>query len=175
MSAIDFITAFGQLLRDGSLRDAFAANPQMVAAQMNLRNDDLPALLQLIPEDLEFQARVLLSKRLDVVRRIVPETCRRLAATEWPAFHAYARSHWPNEADAIGRDAHNFCRHLKQANLQSICQAEWNRLEFAFSERRFAIHHVERRITDNKSKTSFQIFLRTRRPRWHEIRFYFGL
>jgi hypothetical protein len=34
VAEIDFITAFARLLRDGKLRDAFAANPQAIARQV---------------------------------------------------------------------------------------------------------------------------------------------
>ena len=175
MAAIDFITAFGQLLHDGSLRDAFAANPGMVAARLNLQDEGRAALLELIPEDLEFQARVLLRKRLDIVRQVIPETCRRLQTSEWPMFYEYSRNNWPGNGDPIGSDAHNFCRHLKRVDPRPVCQAEWNRLEFAFSKRRLAIRRVDCNGAGNKSKASLQFFLRLRRQHWHEFHFYFGL
>src|SRR5258708_6828653 len=92
--ATDFFTAFCRLLRDGKLRDVFAVNPQAAAEQVKLRLADCPAWLQLVPEDVEFQAIVLLRKRLDLVKYFVPETSRQLGEKLWPAFYTYARVSW---------------------------------------------------------------------------------
>ena len=74
MEEIDFITALGRWLRDGRLRDAFAVNPQTVAEQIKLTANDWPGFLQLRAADLEFQARILLRKRFDLVQQLLPET-----------------------------------------------------------------------------------------------------
>lgn len=171
MAAVDFITALGRLLRDGAMRDAFAANPHALTAQLNLRESDCSALARLIPADLEFQARVLLRKRLDIVHRILPETCRLLDVEVWPVFHAYARSSWPANGQSAAHDAYGFCRHLQQHQPNALCVAELNRLHFALSRRRLALHL----ITRNKSKPALQILLRLGRWRWREMTLFFGL
>jgi hypothetical protein len=173
--AIDFITAFGRLLRDGAMRDALAANPHDLLAQLNLRERDRAALAQIIPADLEFQARVLLRKRFDMVRRIVPETCRLLGAETWPVFHAYARTHWLAPGQSAAHDAHGFCLHLQHHQPDSLCEAELNRLRFTFSQDRFAFHFIGRKLTRNQTKPAFQIILRFNRQRWREIVIYFRL
>lgn len=89
-TAIDFTTAFGRLLRDGALRDAFARNREITVAAMPVREHDRPALAQLNSEDLEFQATVLLRKRFGEVRRHLPLTIERLGDESWTAFHRYA-------------------------------------------------------------------------------------
>lgn len=171
MPAIDFITAFGRLLRDGVMRDALAVNPRALAAQLNLCESDCAALAQLIPADLEFQACVLIRKRLDIVRRIIPETCRLLGAETWPVFHAYARTRWPSGEPSAAHDAHGFCCHLQQHQPDSLCDAERNRLRFACSQNRFALHFIRR----NQSKSALQLFLRFGPQRWRETTFYFRL
>lgn len=175
MVAIDFITAFGRLLRDGAMRDAFAANPRALAAQLNLCASDCAALSQLIPADLEFQAGVLIRKRLDSVRRIIPETCRLLGAETWPTFHAYARTSWPPREHSAAHDAHGFCRHLQHHQPNSLCEAELNRLRFVLSQDRFSIHFIRHKGKRNKSQPALQLILRFGRQRWREITFYFRL
>ncbi len=175
MATVDFITAFGRLLRDGAMRDAFAANPHALAAQLNLRESDCAALAQLIPADLEFQARVLIRKRLDLVQRIIPETCRLLASETWSVFQAYARANWPTSGQSAAHDAHGFCRHLQQHQPDALCKAELNRLRFVLSRRPFGLHFIRRKCTRNESKPALQVFLRFGRRRWREITCYFKL
>ena len=175
MPAIDFITALGALLRDGALRDVLAADPRAAAARLNLRESDRAALAQLVPADLEFQADVLLRKRFNLVRRIIPETCRLLGAEMWPAFHAYARVNWPPRERAAAHDAHDFCRHLQRHHPDCVCEAEWNRLRFVHAESRFALHWIRRQPTRHQSKHAVQLLLRLGQRRWREIIFYLRL
>lgn len=172
MPPIDFISALGQLLSDGALRDALAADPGAVAARLNLRESDRAALAQLVPADLEFQADVLIRKRLSLVRRIIPETCRSLGAKTWPLFHAYARVHGLARESSAARDAHAFCRDLHHHRHAGLCEAEWNRLQFAFSQSRFALHFIRRRPARWQSPRALQFFLRLGRRRWREMTFY---
>ena len=175
MPAIDFTTALGQLLCDGALRDALAADPRAVAARLNLRESDHAALVQLVPADLEFQAGVLIRKRLNLVCRIVPETCQMLGDETWPVFHAYARSHWPARKQSAAHDAQGFCRHVQQHQPDCLCEAEWNRLRFAFSAHRFAIHFIHRQPSRHQSKRGLQLLVRFGRQRWWETIFYLRL
>ena len=169
MPAIDFITAFGRLLREGSLRDAFVVNPQAVVARLNLTDDQRVALLQLIPEDLEFQARVLLRKRLDIVRRIVPKSCRRLGMDEWKLFNEYARSRWDKETDTPVRDAYYFCCHIEQTGPHAVEPAEWNRLRFLLGGKRFVTSFVRRNSCGITQWPALQILIRGHRNRRHEF------
>jgi hypothetical protein len=137
---IDFHTAFGRLLRDGSLRDAHALNAQAVMEQMAVRERDRPPLLQLVPDDLEYQAEVLLRKRLDALRPLLPETIQWLGSETWPVFHHYARTHWPTGIHPVLHDAYDFGLHLRQGRAESLCETEWNRLEFVIKRRRAAIY-----------------------------------
>ena len=171
MPAIDFTTAFGQLLCDGAMRDALATDPRAVAVRLNLRESDRAALAQLVPADLEFQADVLLRKRFNLVRRIVPETCGLLGAESWPVFHAYARTHWPAREQSAAHDAHDFCRHLQQRQPDSLCEAELNRLRFVFSSNRFAFHFIRRPHSCHQTKWALQLLLRFDRQRWRETVF----
>ena len=175
MVEIDFITAFGRLLCDGSLRDAFTGDPQAVARQINLCRNDWPAFLRLLPEDLEFQARILLRKRQELVRQLLPETVRRLGEKFWPLFLEYSRVNWPAGQRAALQDALSFCRRLRQQHPQLVSESEWNRLQFALSEKRLAIHWLLREAVRGKTRPLLQIFLRGRLTRWRELAFYIGL
>jgi len=168
VAAIDFITALGRLLRDGTLRDALANHPHAVAAQLDIRASDRAALLELAPADLEFQACVLLRKRLDAVRRVVPHTCRELDTQAWPTFLLYARTTWPEGANPIAQDACGFCRYLQQRNPGSLCAAEWNRLQFAQSNQRFAMHRVRWRTKQGKPRSALQLLLQPSPAWWRE-------
>jgi hypothetical protein len=175
VAEIDFITALGRLLRDGNLRDAFTASPQTAAAQINLCRDDWPAFSRLAPEDLEFQARILLRKRLALVRQLLPETVRKLGEKFWPLFLEYSRVNWPMEQRTALHDAFGFCRRLKQQHSQLVSESEWNRLRFAISEKHLAIHWLLRETIHGRTRSMLQIFLRGRLVCWREMVFYFGL
>ncbi len=172
MTEIDFITAFARLLRDGKLRKVFAANPEAAARQVHLREADLPSWMQLIPADVEFQADVLLRKRLDLVKLFTPETCRRLGEKLWPTFRSFARENWPPENAANFFDAYQFCERLKQQQSGSVVAVEWNRLRFAFSKCRLAFHSVRMPDARRRTRRGLQFFLRGRGCQWGEYFFY---
>jgi hypothetical protein len=173
VAEIDFITAFGRLLRDGKLRDAFAVNPRAVAGQIRLRESDLATWLQLNPIEVELQADVLLRKRLDLVKYFAPETCRRTGERLWQEFRKFGRENWPPESSEKITDAFQFCRRLMQTEPETLVQSEWNRLDFAVLNRRIALHWV--RMSGAKKCRGIQLFLRTSNERWREFFFYFGL
>ena len=157
------------------MRDSLAANPCALAAQLNLREGDCAALAQLIPADLEFQALVLIGKRLDLVRHIIPETCRLLGAETWPVFHVYARTHWPPGEPCAVHDAHGFCCYIQHHQPDFLCVAELNRLRFALSNEPFVLHFIRRKRTRNQTEPALQVLWRFDRQRWRETTFYFKL
>lgn len=172
---IDFITALGRLLRDGNLRDAFAASAETVAGQINLCRNDWPVFLQLVPEDLEFQARILLRKRLELVRQLLPETARRLGEDFWPSFLKYSRASWPSEPRAAVQDSFQFCQRLMRQHSQLVSKSEWNRLRFALSKNHLAIHCAFVETMRGRARPQIQIFFRGRSQRWREFIICFGL
>lgn len=172
---IDFITAFGRLLRDGLLREVFAANPKTAATSIRLRRADLKAWQQLVPADLEFQATELLRKRLDLVKYFAPETCRLIGENLWPAFQRYGRTNWPTENLPKSADALEFCRHLREEAAKPVAASEWHRLSFANSRHRIRLHWTQFPTKGGKSKHGFQLFLRGPGKRWREFLFYLSL
>jgi hypothetical protein len=169
-AAIDFITAFGRLLRDGALRDAFAADPDAVVQQIGLQERDRPVFMQLRPADLEFQARILLRKRFEVLRPTLPRTYRNLGGNAWVEFQRYART-----GGAAGKDeAIAFCQHLRQVRPEALCLVEVNRCAFVHGPRRVAVHFVLAPIGGDRRRPGVQVFLRRRPDRWHEWLVYFS-
>lgn len=160
MPALDFITALGRLLHDGALRDAFAADPRGLMQRLGVGEADRAMLLQLSPADLEFQARVLLRKRFDLVRRALPRTCAALGEIAWPEFFQFARSRPAADAKPFGADAVGFCEHVRLTRMGCVCQMERARVRFAGGRRRFAVHLGRGPV--------LHVFLRRRNARWQE-------
>lgn len=174
-AALDFVTALGRLLQSGPLRDAFAADAPTVAATMNVRAEDRASFLQLVPNDLEAQAVVLLRKRFDLVRHALPRTCAELGKQAWPEFRGYARKRWPQGDALVVHDAWGFCTHLRDARADALCPREWNRVRFAHGKERFVIRYVSAAQSAASARGGVQIFFRPRAARWHEWWIYFGL
>src|SRR5579872_6024806 len=157
MPAVDFISGLGRWLREGPLRDAFAANPRAVADKLGLEEGDHLALLQLRPNDLEFQARVLINKRFDTIRKILPETCVLLGENARSAFHRYAREYWPSVKNQGVDDADKFCAFLNKRFPGVLCKAEWNRVRFARSNTKLVLHWVRHRPRGKAFRPALQI------------------
>ena len=131
---IGFNSALARLLREGLLRDAFRDDPDGVLAGMSLASPrDREALRALRYEDLEVQADILLRKRFDGVKCIVPRTCE---AAGWHSFRTYARACWPETPEA---DAAEFCDHAGRP-----VPVERNRARFSLSTGKVACHWVRR-------------------------------
>lgn len=142
MTEIDFITAFSRLLRDGRLRAAFALDSRALATELRLAAGDLAAWMQLVPEEVEVQAQVLIRKRLDQVVCLIPETAWRLGQTLWPKFLECARTYWPEGPRPVADDAMRFCQWLRQVDAGMVSRSEWNRIRFLLSGRRMAVFWI---------------------------------
>jgi hypothetical protein len=166
---MDFITALGRLLHDEQLLDAFGAQPQEVATHFGLLESDRHAFLSLSVSDLEFQAGILLRKRFDLIKHIIPRTLGTLGERGRPAFLRYARNHWPAGPNKELLDAAGFCRSCEGEDSKFICQREWNRLNFALGRQRFAILFVRDVNIRNRNRKGLQIFVRLKAAHWREF------
>ena len=175
MSAIDFQLAFGRLLRDGRLRDRFASEPALAASLLGVTAASAEILRALNGADLEFQARVLLRKRSELVQRLMPRTFAALDVRAWPVFLAYARTFWPEEPNAALRDAAGFCRHLERTEPGVLSDTERNRMRFALTRGRLAIHFVRDLPIRGRLRRGLQTLLRLRGDRLDERGLYLGL
>jgi hypothetical protein len=169
VAAIDFATALSRLLRDGSLRDAFAADPIRLTRELGVSDDDFQALVSLSPAELEIQANVLLRKRFDEVRRLLPVTCSRIGKVAWSSFKGYARSHWPQHVPMALCDARAFCIFLRLHNTQALCRSEENRVVFAGSDKRFSLSFVPDVPRGQRTHFGIQLLLRSGRYGWCEL------
>jgi hypothetical protein len=177
LAAIDFITALGRLLHNGSLRDAFAHNAGAFMREIDLRESDRAAFVRLAPADLEFQARVLLRKRFDHVQAALPQTCRALGGRAWPEFQRHGRSSAPTGPNAAMREARDFATHLARSGCPALHRAELNRVRFACEARRLAVYFVmmiPSAPTAQGRRPALQVLLRRRGQPWCEWSFYFG-
>jgi hypothetical protein len=146
------------------LRDAFAADPRGLMQRLGVGEADRAMLLQLSPVDLEFQARVLLRKRFDLVRRALPRTCAAMGEVAWPEFSKFARSRPAADETPFGADTAGFCEHVRLTRAGCVCAAERERVRFAGGRGRFAVHLGRGFV--------LHVFLRLRGARWHEWRFF---
>jgi len=172
MSAIDSVTALGRLLRDGALRDAYAAQPAQTIQDMDVLEADRATLLNLNTEDLEAQASVLLRKRFESISRLLPQTCARLRDEAWPSFAEYSRRWWPPREPAGVIDANQFFRHLEAKGKSVTPKSERNRIHFGLSHRRFAIYLTPDLFIRNRVRMGVQIFLRRSPAMWREYVIY---
>jgi hypothetical protein len=169
VAAIDFAMALSRLLRDGSLRDAFAADPIRLTRGLGVSDDAFQALVSLSPAELEIQANVLLRKRFDEVRRLLPVTCSRIGKVAWSSFKEYARRHWPQQVPMVLSDAQAFCVFLRVHNPQALCRSEANRVVFAGSDKRFSLSLVPDLPRREQTHFGIQLLLRSGRHGWREL------
>jgi hypothetical protein len=169
LAAVDFITALGRLLHDGSLRDAFAADPAAAIRQIGVQEQDRATMLQLSPRDLEFQARVLLRKRFVLVEKLLPATCGSLDGAAWPEFAKCSRSSRAGEGDPVVADAADFIRHLRRALPQVIDPMEAHRCEFAGRK-----HRLSLRLVLRAGLPLLHLLVRRGPDRWSEWQLHFG-
>ena len=157
---VDLTTALGRLLRDGALRDAFARNPSALTAYLRVRESDQPAVVQLNPQDLEFQASLLLRKRLQAVRHQTPETCRLLGERTWPLFCQYSRRYWPIARNFAVHDAQRFLLFLRQQSPLDFDAREWNRLQFSLNHKHAALHLITVASAGSHRRRAVQLLLK---------------
>ncbi len=174
MPQIDFITALGRLLCDGSLRDAYAEDPLQTVESLGVQDSDRSALLNLNSRDLEFQARVLMRKRFEAISSLLPQTCSNLSARGWPLFVQYARATLPAGQPTVILDAEQFLAWLQQENLRAISSSENNRVRFARGTMRLSLHLASDVPVHARPSRGLQFFIRTGPLRWKEYILYFS-
>jgi hypothetical protein len=136
---------------------------------------DVPAFVRLPPADLESQANVLLHKRYEVIRRVLPVTCARLGDAAWQTFKEYARTHWPPNGPLALSDAGAFCDFLGARSPDTPSRSEWNRILFARRGRLFSASFVPDVPIGERTHFGIQILLRSGKHGWRELTIYFCL
>jgi uncharacterized protein with von Willebrand factor type A (vWA) domain len=174
MDEIDFSTALARLLRDVELRERFAQAPAAIAEQLRVRAAERDAFASLSVEEIEVQARILLRKRFDAVRHLIPATMDRLGSSAWKSFLEHARSSWPKPPSMDVQDTRSFCAHLAATQPTVLCRSELNRLHFHLGKQTLAMHWVRDLWVRGRPRRALQIFIR-RGQRWSEGSLYWSL
>lgn len=173
---MNLLSALAQLLHNGKLRDEFAVDSVVVAERLGVQGADRASFLAMPLADLEAQAEVLLRKRFDAVKHLLPLTVMKLNGNGWPLFLRYARDHWPEGEQREESDAAEFCQYCVRENSGPICRSELNRMNFANSKRPFAIHFTTDISIENRRRAGLQIFYRQPlMARWREAVLYLSL
>ena len=183
MVQADFQFVLGQLLSDAALRQAFRENAAAASSHFALAPEDRAALLELSPDELDHQADILLRKRLDIIRHLIPITCARLGTGLWDHFAAFAKR--PDARDEPSakvirlfrpdRDGHRtlpeaalaFLRELEHVCPEAVCAAEQNRFRFVASQARCRLHGITERTSGRWQVPALQVLWRWR-GRWWE-------
>ena len=171
---IDLQTAMGRLLSSGTLRETFAADPERAADEMDILPRDRQIFVELAPEELEFQAGILLRKRFQAIQSLLPETVAALGADAWPLFGLYGRNHWPKNEPRSVQDAWDYCESLIPGHRFAVSAREENVLRFALGGRRLAVHPA-RAMVRGRSRPALQILFRNRPAEEREFLISFGL
>jgi hypothetical protein len=168
--SIDLLTVLARLLSDPALREAFVRDRDKLATDLRVRSGDRAAFLQLLPDDLEFQARVLLRKRFDLALSWIPATVSLLGNNAWPLFEHFARTQTGSGIRSALQDAHRFACWLRRRG-QPTCDAEFGRLQFTLSNKRCALRFSRLRARRPVFSLGLQLLLRIHRG-VHEFHFY---
>ena len=104
-----------ELYTDEAQRQRFAARPQAVAEEFGIAPDAARQLAELSAAQVAGFARCLQRKRLNEVRRMLPETCRALGSDLAQVFEAHAARFQPQGVRRHLDDALAFARFLSQS------------------------------------------------------------
>jgi len=168
LGEIDFVTALGRLLHDAGLREAFREDRTRAVEALNVRAQDNQTLLGLAADELEFQARILLKKRLNTIRRWTPITCDRLGEQLWATFVDYSNT-LSSLSDAT-QDAYCFAKYVAVEAPAAMCCSEMERLRFATGRARFCMRFTRDAGGSMLGGRALQIFVRWSGSGWKEWR-----
>jgi len=174
--ADDFATALARLLQDGALRDRFALDPRGVSSEMGLSEEDSYALSALPPGDLEYQAEILLGKRLETLRPFLSRTLTALGEDAFPVFRLYARKNRPAGLFCQQRyDALAFVEFLTAQRPWAVSLADLRRLRFLQGYRHLALHFLDDEEIRGRRRHGLRIFFRNLTGKVFEWQIYLGL
>ncbi len=172
--ALDFATALARLLRDGALRDRFAENPSGVTDHMQVTAEDAASLCESSYEDLECQADILLHKRFEAIKALLPSTLAKLSGQAFPEFRKYARFQWPEGEFRELLDAENFLSFLAISSPFQCSYSDRSRLRFFQNTRGLGFYWAPDLQIDGRCRAGLQILSRTRKSGVREWAVYLG-
>ena len=163
MKTVSLTTALGRLLADTDLRRQFINDPERVAEEMAIREEDRSALLALDVNELDRQAETLIDKRFHEVCGIIPRTIARLGCKVHAIFHRFATNFWPTSHRRHQEDALEFLDFLiSDQQSQLVCRSEYNWMKFRLGRRRIALHLVSDLVVGKRRRRAIQFLYRRR-------------
>ncbi len=168
---INFTTVLSRLLSDSELRQKFSDDANAVLADFTLTENERTMLHSLNVVQLNTQAKILITKRLHEVQKIIPATFEFNMLLITREYLDYADTNWPNGLDKHYRDARDFCSYLKNNKIQ-YNKAELNRLTFKSRKRLFGLYFNKRLLIQGQYRAALQLLWRYK-TRQFEFQFYF--
>ena len=161
MNPIDFVTALARLLSDPSVRDAFKRDPVFAANQLNIIESDRRYFVNLVPEEVDAQAKLLITKRKREIYRYLPQTFNLIGNILPGLFSDYAMSFWPDSHRRHLDDAYYFCLYLKKRQI-SFNRGELNHIRFLRSRRRIGLAVARDVLIHGRVFPAIQLFYQFR-------------
>lgn len=156
MSSTDLVTAIGRLLSARHLREAYVQDPYALADKLEVDNDHRADFVMLNIEQLEAQAKTLLSKRFHEVHKLLPKTTCLLVGHAQEYFFDYAEQSWPEGSNRHRLDAEAFIDYLKRIKV-NFCQEELNRLRFYSENKAFSVYFLKSIKIRGRLRRSIQV------------------
>jgi hypothetical protein len=151
-----------KLYTDAEFRRAFLSQPEKIGAENFLDETEIAEIAAIMPEELEFFAKSLFSKRLREVGKFLPFTKNVLGADFTKQFGEFSRKSNPQTVKKHFEEALGFCRFLQTRDIsewaKNAARFERAKLEFFGLEKRFVVCRLDFELRD------FTVSDRTKMP-----------
>lgn len=165
MNNINLITAIGKLLACKDLRKSFSQDPEALADEIGINEDERQYFIDIDISQLETQAKTLALKRFHEVRKLLPETTCRLGDKAYEYFRVYSEQYWPDSNNRHILDAHSFIKYLKHIKV-FVCKDEYNRLIFASKHKKLSVHFLTRVRIRGQLRSAIQVICKISSKRY---------
>lgn len=168
MGNINIITAVGRLLSCKDLRKSFVKDPEALALELGVDEDERAYFIDIDIGQLEAQAKTLVSKRFHEIKKLLPETTCRLGDKAYEYFIDYSEQYWPDGSNRHTLDACTFIKYLRSTKV-NICKEEYNRLIFKSRHKKLTVSFLTSVKIRGQLRSALQIICRfsSRRYEWY--------
>jgi hypothetical protein len=136
-----------KLYTDAEFRRAFLSEPAKIGAENFLSETEIREIAGIMPEELNFFADSLFSKRLRQVEKFLPLTRKVLGEVFKSTFREFSQGFNPQTVKKHFEDAFEFCGYLQKQNISkpAINAVRFERAKLAFFglERRIAVCRLD--------------------------------
>ncbi|HLM00969.1 MAG TPA: hypothetical protein VK400_07920 [Pyrinomonadaceae bacterium] len=148
MSLQDVQNLLARIFTNEDLRLRFLREPQKIGAENNLIDAEIEQIRQLLPEQINFFADSLFSKRLHEVGKLLPLTQKILGKDFEKKFREFANQFLPQTIKKHLEDALEFAEFLQSKEIEPVrakdlAKFEQSRLMFYNSEKRFLLKRFD--------------------------------